>query len=236
MSKELPYFKFNVPDWIIGNIQLCSYEVKGIFIDICAFYWRNDCDITIQDLEVLIKASKQCFSNARSMLQAKSIIAINDKEKVSIKFLDKQFKERIESHQKRVNAGSKGGKAKALNSSPSNALALLEHTVSNSNSNNFNSLIEDIFLAYPKQANEVQGLRSIARAVKKIDHIELLAKVKEFAMAIDWQEPAFIPNADKWFDLERWKDDPKTWQEPQGKKENGQKETFKKDEYKRGAF
>ena len=38
MAKELPYFRFTVQDWQNKDISLESYEMKGLFIDICGFY------------------------------------------------------------------------------------------------------------------------------------------------------------------------------------------------------
>jgi uncharacterized LabA/DUF88 family protein len=34
MAKELPYFKFEPNQWENGNIQICSHEEKGVFIDL----------------------------------------------------------------------------------------------------------------------------------------------------------------------------------------------------------
>ena len=39
MSKELPFFRFTVSEWLNDDISLESYVLKGIFIDVCAFYW-----------------------------------------------------------------------------------------------------------------------------------------------------------------------------------------------------
>jgi len=39
MAKELPYFKFEPAEYIAGDIQDCSFEAQGVFINICALYW-----------------------------------------------------------------------------------------------------------------------------------------------------------------------------------------------------
>ena len=45
MSKELPYFRFTVAEWLNDDIEFESYQTKGVFIDVCAFYWFRDCDV-----------------------------------------------------------------------------------------------------------------------------------------------------------------------------------------------
>ena len=51
MSKELPYFRFTVSEWLNGDISLEDFTSKGVFIDICAFYWFRDYSVTIAMLE-----------------------------------------------------------------------------------------------------------------------------------------------------------------------------------------
>ena len=63
MSKELPYFRFTSFEWLNGDISLESFEAKGVFIDICAYYWFKDCSITQAMLE-------KRFSNASSIIKA----------------------------------------------------------------------------------------------------------------------------------------------------------------------
>lgn len=41
MAKELPYFKFEPNQWDSGNIQICTRESKGLFIDMCCLYWSR---------------------------------------------------------------------------------------------------------------------------------------------------------------------------------------------------
>ena len=50
MSQELPYFKFFCDQWLSKKITLQSLELQGAFINVCAIYWANDCDIEIATL------------------------------------------------------------------------------------------------------------------------------------------------------------------------------------------
>lgn len=111
MAKELPYFRFTASEWLNDDISLESYEHKGAFIDFCAYYWSQDCDVTLEKL-------KKKFSNATSLL--KDLISIgvikheNKHDKIKIDFLDNQYDLLSEKRKLRQSAGSKGGNAKAM--------------------------------------------------------------------------------------------------------------------------
>lgn len=111
MAKELPYFRFTSAEWLNDDISLESYEVKGLFIDICAYYWSQDCDITLAKLQ-------KRFSNATNLLKQLIQIDIikheNKHDKIKIDFLMTQYDLLSEKRKLRQVAGSKGGNAKAM--------------------------------------------------------------------------------------------------------------------------
>ena len=110
--KELPYFKFEPAEWVIGDISLLDYEIKGLFIDICCFYWMK---VGAIDKQMLNKR----FANAEQMLNKlfdEKIIKIDaKKEKVCIEFLDVQLAKFMQLSEIRSDAGKQGGKAKQAN-------------------------------------------------------------------------------------------------------------------------
>ena len=110
MANELPYFKFIVQAWQNGKISLESYELKGLFIEVCGYLWINDCSVTLAML-------KKKYSNATAMLDELIEVGILKHEKrhdkVEIDFLSKQALELNEKRKRLQYAGSKGGKAKA---------------------------------------------------------------------------------------------------------------------------
>jgi hypothetical protein len=59
MAKELPYFKFEPNQWENGNIQMCSREDKGLFMDLCSMYWSR-----LGDLPLKLAINKLCAGNA----------------------------------------------------------------------------------------------------------------------------------------------------------------------------
>jgi hypothetical protein len=111
MAKELPYFRFTAAEWLNDDISLESYELKGLFIDVCAYYWTQDCECTLDKL-------KKKFSNAKDLLQQlikSNIIKHENKhDKIKIDFLLTQYDLLSEKRKLRQSAGSKGGNAKAM--------------------------------------------------------------------------------------------------------------------------
>jgi hypothetical protein len=109
MSKELPYFRFTAFEWLNGDISLEDYKIKGIFSDVCAYYWFKDCSITQAKL-------KQRFSNAsteiESLINSGIIKRVNGSDFLEITFLNEQFDQLSELRKARQDAGSKGGKQK----------------------------------------------------------------------------------------------------------------------------
>jgi len=118
MAKELPYFRFTAQEWQNGDISLESYEMQGLFISVCAYYWVQDCSVTKTTLQ-------KKFKNDEKLIEKLILFDILSHEKksdsVSIKFLNDQFDMLSNNRKARQVAGSKGGKQKS-----SNATSLLK--------------------------------------------------------------------------------------------------------------
>tara|TARA_B100002019_G_C21158433_1_gene541975 strand:- start:212 stop:643 length:432 start_codon:yes stop_codon:yes gene_type:complete len=114
--KELPYFKFYPNQWITGSISFMDLDVQGAFIKVCCYYWSKECNVTRKQIKTLIPKQWSTLLNAE-------LFKI-DNETISIKWLDEQYEERKNAHQKRVNAGRKGGKTTQNKQCLSNAQAL----------------------------------------------------------------------------------------------------------------
>jgi len=115
MAKELPYFKFEPNQWDNGNVQICSREAKGLFIDICSMYWSR-CGELPEKLAIM----KLCNGNANALqeLCKEQILQVIDGE-IVIKFLDDQLSEFIDVSEKRRNAANerwKNANAKQVHS------------------------------------------------------------------------------------------------------------------------
>lgn len=89
MAKELPYFKFEPNQWENGNIQLCTREEKGLFMDLCSVYWSR-----LGDLPYKLAVQKVCGGNATaldSLISDDHIKCINGD--ICIDFLNEQLGE-----------------------------------------------------------------------------------------------------------------------------------------------
>lgn len=86
MAKELPYFKFYVNEWINGDITLETLEVQGTFINVCAYYWSKECNVS---KDTLFKKFRNEAENINILLASKVIKFKGDT--VVISFLDEQL-------------------------------------------------------------------------------------------------------------------------------------------------
>lgn len=106
MAKELPYFRFTVSEWMNGDINMESYEIKGVFIDVCSWYWFKDCDVTRDMLD------KKFENNQIIQTLFDSGFIKKYRGKAHIGFLDVQWEVLMSKHVKLSKAGYKGGKSK----------------------------------------------------------------------------------------------------------------------------
>lgn len=105
MSKEIPYFKFYIGEWFNGDITLEAYDLQGVFINICAYYWSKDCQLSLVNLK---KKFRDIHIEIDTLIESNIIKVIH--EDVSISFLDEQLASKeVQTIANRVN-GAKGGR------------------------------------------------------------------------------------------------------------------------------
>ena len=105
MSKDLPYFKFFTSEWLNGDITLEDYELQGLFINICAYYWHKEgSGITIVTLEKKFRTDKIIH------LYNSELIRQDDNGFIKIEFLDEQLSEFKIRKKQLSDAGIKGAK------------------------------------------------------------------------------------------------------------------------------
>jgi len=107
MAKELPFFKFNVSEWLTGNISYESYEIQGVFIKVCCEYWNRGNKLTIQEAKKRTKTDKEIDY----LIENKFIF--KKRNEISIKFLDEERNEIRVKSLKLSEAGRKGGLSQA---------------------------------------------------------------------------------------------------------------------------
>jgi len=105
MSKELPYFKFFTSEWLNGDITLEDYELQGIFVNLCAYYWHKDGCVDV------VQAKKKLRTDRIFELLEIGIVK-EDENNLTITFLDEQFSEFSIRKKRLSDAGKKGALAK----------------------------------------------------------------------------------------------------------------------------
>jgi hypothetical protein len=111
MAKELPYFRFTSQEWQNGLISLESYHLKGLYIDICAYYWVQNCSITKAMLGKKFRDAKIELNELVKL----GILKLDKNDNITITFLDEQFDVLSNKRKARQLAGQKGGKQKSSN-------------------------------------------------------------------------------------------------------------------------
>jgi hypothetical protein len=202
MAKELPYFRFTAFEWLNDDISLESYELKGLFIDICAYYWFKDCSVTLAMLE-------KRFKNAKDLIKLLFELGIiknqEGNEFIKISFLNDQFDILSEQRKRRQLAGSKGGKQKS-----SNAKAMLKQSSSykdkyKDNNKDNNKDIDKRKQVFKIQINEIlKSERSKYKNFKQdiIDFYEYWTEhgLKDKKMRFEKEKSFGIPRRlDTWF-------------------------------------
>ena len=136
MSKELPYLKFFPEQWLSGDINYLPFELQGAFTTCLAHYWANNCNMCYDKLLMRL--------NDKEILDQliKNGLIETNKKNINIKFLDEQYKEFQELHEKRKENGRAGGlKTQAkLKGGLSNTKALRKEKIKKDNYSNDNVL------------------------------------------------------------------------------------------------
>lgn len=106
MAKELPYFKFNISEWMMGRIQKHPESTQGMFMNLCCKYWHKLGEYTLED-------AFEDFGKKKIQRLIDSNILICDGEFLKIKFLDEQINEREEASKKNSIKGLKSAEIRA---------------------------------------------------------------------------------------------------------------------------
>ena len=115
MSEQLPYFRFYASGYLDGDITLENEKTQGLFIQICAWYWKKDCHIDLDFINKRLIKGVASLDNCLNSLIDSDILKVDDNQIVRINFLNSQYDLLSEKRVKKINAGRKGGLQKASN-------------------------------------------------------------------------------------------------------------------------
>jgi len=111
MAKELPYFQFEPAEYLTKDISFLSLTTQGLFINICAYYWQRQCQLT--KAQILRRLN---YPDELNELIDEGIIELNycdgefKDEEISIKFLDLQYDKATFKSETNSKNGAKGGR------------------------------------------------------------------------------------------------------------------------------
>ena len=111
MAKELPFFKFDISEWMFGRIQKQPLEVQGVFTNLCCKYWHKLGQYTYEDA---------CFDFSKEHIDilVQSRIVKKETAKLSIVFLDQQLDELNEMAKKNSEKGRKSAQLRSTRVEP----------------------------------------------------------------------------------------------------------------------
>ena len=149
MAKELPYYQFEVAEYLAGDIMTCSLEAQGLFSIIKCLYWQKQCQLNTK--QILKRYDKEELLDE---LVDEVAIKIDSDGDLSITFLDIQYQSFKERRVKLSEAGRKGGSSKreaTLKPPLSEVKATPKHIEENREEENRE---EDISQQFPKELIE----------------------------------------------------------------------------------
>jgi len=129
MAKELPYYQFEVAEYLAGDIMICSLEAQGLFSVIKCLYWQKEC--VLRTAQVLRRYDRNTLLTE---LIEEKCIKVDENGYITISFLDIQYQAFKDRREKLSVAGRKGGQTKkqaTLKPALSEAKATLKHLEEN---------------------------------------------------------------------------------------------------------
>lgn len=209
MAKDLPYFKFFVSEWNDGDITLESLEAQGLFVNICAYYWSNECDVSVEKCIKKFKYEDQ--SLIKSLFDC-GVIKDYD-GMLSITFLDEQKNEREQRAIVNSLNGSKGGRPKKQKESENKPNALISLSETKGNKRREEEIREeknkksfDIFWnTYPKKVNKSKCLDKFIK-LPDGDIEKILSSIEGFVNHKPFKD-YIHPHPMTYLNQERWNDE-----------------------------
>ena len=105
--EELPYFKITVQEWQNGSIADLNDSARGVFMDICCYYWAQNCEVTEEMLSIRFKTKSKTIQKLIKCGSIKCQTSI-----VSISFLNQQLNKLKQTKSFFSEMGKLGQKAK----------------------------------------------------------------------------------------------------------------------------
>lgn len=180
MSKGLPYFKFWPSEWLTGDICFENLESQGLFINICAWYWQRNGELSLADIEKRY--------NKATALDSLSVCFFNvENGMIKIAFLDEQFSERKRTSKTNSENGMLGGRPKTK-ATKATALFSLSETKAKRKPIEENRIEENrIKQVHPLQIYIKNDLKNVSKLKSQLTFAESERLIIEFDKDMIWE-------------------------------------------------
>ena len=138
--KELPYFKYFPDEWINGDVTLLPFDLQGIFINVCGYYWKRNCSIAITKLK--LRYSTVIEKQWQTLIDS-GVMKIDSKNNVIIAFLDEQWNDLQSERDQKVYAGKLGAEKRWGKNSSAIAPPMAKHGNKNKEEDKYKEWIID---------------------------------------------------------------------------------------------
>lgn len=204
MAKEIPYFKFYISDWSNGDITLESFELQGVFINVCAYYWSKDCSLSLDNVK---KKFRNVSSSIDELIKCSCIKNIGGN--ISISFLNEQMDSKEVQKAINRNNGSKGGRPpKEETENKPNRLILDNQNITNIKKRKEDKIVNVEFSVFWNLYNKKVGDK--IRCEKKWNKLKDTDREKIIDMIPFWKSQfsniQFQPFPETFLNQKRWED------------------------------
>ena len=212
MSKELPYFKFMCDEWLTGDITLEDFDAQGLFISVCAYYWKKDCSITMAKLR---RRYSCAIATAWQVLLDSNCLKVGENDEISISFLDEQWKERADDRASKSEAGKKGADKRWQSYSTPIKVPMAKHgnkDKEKERDKDTNVLFDQFWLKYPSKVGKGAAVSAFSKIKNPAETIGLILTALEWQVVSQkWTEKdgQYIPHPSTYLNQQRWLDEPK---------------------------
>jgi hypothetical protein len=198
MAKELPYFQFEPAEYLTKDVSFCSLSAQGLFVNICAYYWQRQCDLTKEQF-----LRRFNFINEFEELIKEGVIDVIDGI-IKIKFLDNQYIKATEFSKEQSRKGALGGRPKKPNESQTKAE--IKPNESQTKAIREDKIIEDKIKENNSKANlEIRTLAFKEKLVpfKNKYEMDLLKNFFQYWTEPNLSKTKMLFELQKTFDIER---------------------------------
>ena len=224
---SLPYFPMYPTDFEAktSHLTLAEDEAYNRLLRVC--WMTPGCTMPVDEAWIMRRARAHTDMEQDAVRTVLGEFFTVENGRYSNARMQREWLAANDAHERRKNAGAKGGKAKAasLNDKPSsNATAMPkqpepepEPYTKNRDTNVSLALIaperskpnqfDEFWQSFPRKIGKDKAGKAYEKAMKKVQHDDLMFALSQQLPGMAAREPQFVPHAATWLNQERWNDE-----------------------------